>query len=89
MTDVVSQKYALDLPQVVRYLLFVRETVAAMIKIGDQMSVSCVAVSHRAGVWVAVLIVLIATGWENWGLELGKLLRLRGLIVLNNTTRHK
>ena len=50
MADVVSQKYALDLPHIVRYLLFVRETVAAMIKIGDQMSVSCVAVSHRAGV---------------------------------------
>ena len=29
MADVVSQKYALDLPHVYRYLLFVRETVAA------------------------------------------------------------
>ena len=50
MADVVSQMYAPDLPHVVTCLLFVRETVAAMIKTGDQMSVSCVAVSHRAGV---------------------------------------
>ena len=34
MTDVVSQKYALNLPHVVRYLLFVRETLATMIKMG-------------------------------------------------------
>ena len=50
MTDLVSQKYALNLPHVVRYLLFVRETLAIMIKSwGSNVSFLCRCVTQSWG----------------------------------------